>query len=87
MFLTAGMISGDFTVGNVPRGVLYQLKKTRRHVLLRGKRGWWRCHTRVVECVDVTFEFCSSTCLVGLSSSMLWLLFFFVVLFVAVSEA
>lgn len=39
MFLTAGMISGDFTVGNVPRGVLYQLKKTRRHVLLRGKRG------------------------------------------------
>jgi len=73
MFLTAGMISVDFTVENVPRGVLYQLKKTRRHVLLRGKRGWWRCHTRVVECVDVTLEFCSSTCLVGLSSSMLWL--------------
>lgn len=36
----------------------------------------WRCHTRVAECVDVTFEFCSSTCLVGLSSSMLWLLSF-----------
>jgi hypothetical protein len=38
MFLTAGMISRASTDRKVPRGVWNQLRKTRRHVLLRGKR-------------------------------------------------